>query len=142
MNFGAYASPGGHHRHDDGHFTGVPHTHDDDPDYEYYEYEEDPSKNSFDLAEEEYIQFLYEYGHQDFSLLSFLPDIYAVPELISKRENNFIKKNKVQRAETLLGGNFEIDKPLDNGMLHLRMKKKQGKNKDSKKEQWEKLKAE
>ena len=31
--------------------------------YEYYEYEEDASKNSWDMAEEEYIQFLYEYGH-------------------------------------------------------------------------------
>ena len=66
MNFGgqgAYQSPGGQHRHDDSHFVGLPHTHDDDPNYEYYEYEEDASKNSFDQAEEEYIQFLYEYGH-------------------------------------------------------------------------------
>ena len=29
-----------------------------DPNYEYYEYEEEASKNSFDLAEEEYMKFL------------------------------------------------------------------------------------
>lgn len=42
-----------YHGHD--HHDGTPHAHADDPDYEYYEYDEDPSKNSFDLAEEEYI---------------------------------------------------------------------------------------
>lgn len=48
---------GGHH-HD-----GTPHYHADDPDYEYYEYDEDPTKDSFDLKEEEYIRFLQEFGH-------------------------------------------------------------------------------
>ena len=128
-----YGAAGYQQGHD--HFVSTPHTHANDPDYEYYEYEEEPSKNSFDLAEEEYIKFLQEHGHQDFTLISFLPEVKTVDEFIDKRENNFIRTNRVQRADALLGGNFEIDKNVDNmGTLDLKMKKKQGKQKDSKRE--------
>ena len=85
----------------------------EDQEYEYYEYDEDPEKNSFDLAEEEYIRFLQEHGHQDFTLISFVPEVRTVDQFVDKRENNFAKTNRVQRADALLGGNFEINKNLD-----------------------------
>lgn len=94
--------------------------------------------NSFDLAEEEYIQFLKDYGHQDFTLISFIPTLKTVKEFVDRRDNNFKKTPRIQRADLLLGGNFEIDKKMDHGVLDFELKKKKGKMKDSKKEQFEK----
>jgi len=48
---------------------------------EYYDSEslEDPSiNNTFDREEEEYLMFLEEFGHIDFTNLNFLPKIKSV----------------------------------------------------------------
>jgi hypothetical protein len=43
-----------------------------------------------------------------------VPEVRTVDHFVDKRENNFAKTNRVQRADALLGGNFEINKNLDN----------------------------
>ena len=55
-------------------------------DYEEYYDEEGDSPNSIDKEEEEYLEFLEEWGHVDFTMLLLLPQIRTVEELQEIRE--------------------------------------------------------
>ena len=48
---------------------------------EYTYVEETATEKSYSVAELEYIEFLREWGHIDFSLLNFLPQIMTIKEL-------------------------------------------------------------
>lgn len=50
-------------------------------------YDEEISINSAAREEEEYLDFLMEFGHIDFFLLNFLPCIRTVPEFKEFRDN-------------------------------------------------------
>ena len=54
--------------------------------YEEYYDEEGESPNSIDKEEEEYLEFLEEWGHVDFTMLMLLPQIRTVEELQEIRE--------------------------------------------------------
>ena len=51
----------------------------------------EPEKNSFDLEEEEYIEFLKQYGHVDFTLLNFLPDLQTLQQYEELYQEEFIR---------------------------------------------------
>jgi phage-related tail protein len=54
--------------------------------YEEYYDEEGESANSIDKEEEQYLEFLEEWGHIDFTMLLLLPQIRTVEELQEIRE--------------------------------------------------------
>ena len=71
----------------------------------YYEEDEGDSPNSFDQEEEDYLQFLEEWGHVDFTYLTFLPDIRTVDELIELRERDRLNTTTAIRTQTLIAQN-------------------------------------
>ncbi len=93
-------------------------------DYTYVEYFEEPSKNTLDLEEEDYIEFLKEHGHKDFRLISFLPDLREVKEYEEKYVEQFLVTERVQRTTTLLGENFKVEKETNNGKIKVHLEKK------------------
>ena len=63
---------------------------------EYTFVDETATEKSYSVAELEYIEFLREWGHIDFSLLNFLPQILTVEELHLLREERDLE-SKVGR---------------------------------------------
>jgi len=47
-----------------------------------------------EAEEEEYLDFLMEYGHVDFTLINFLPEIKSVEKLIEIRRNEELNTTK------------------------------------------------
>jgi hypothetical protein len=93
-------------------------------DYTYEEYYVDPLKTTFDLEEEDYIEFLKEHGHKDFRLISFLPDLRDVKEYEEKYVQKYLITERVQRTTTLLGENFKVEKETNNGRIKVHLEKK------------------
>ena len=56
-----------------------------------------------------------------------MPTVKTAAQHEERRHLDYLTKPKVQRTETLLGGNFEIEREREKGNLHLHMKKKEGK---------------
>ena len=101
-------------------------------DYEYVVVEEtvDPELDSFDLEEEEYIEFLKQYGHVDFSNIDWTPDLRTVQQYEEIYQEEFVKIPKMQRAFKHLGNKFDFDKLRDNGHMIITWTKKKPKMKD------------
>ena len=74
---------------------------------EYYEEgsEEEPTLNTIDREEEEYLCFLEEFGHIDFTLLTFLPTIHTVEEFQEIRQNDILNSTRFVKQSDLLANN-------------------------------------
>lgn len=73
--------------------------------YEEYYDEEGETVNSFDKDEEDYLEFLEEWGHVDFALLTYLPHIRTVEELYDMRNKDMMNTTRVIRTQTLIASN-------------------------------------
>ena len=63
---------------------------------------EDPSLNTFDREEEEYLLFLEEFGHIDFTLLTFSPMIQSVDDIKIKRNDDIMNTTRYVRTKELI----------------------------------------
>ena len=108
-----------------------------DEEWEYYEEDVlvDPEKTSFDLEEEEYIEFLKQYGHVDFSLLQFQPDLRTIAQYEELYQEEFIRLPRMQRSFNMVGNKFDFDKLRAHGHMLIQIKPKKEMKKDSKAEQ-------
>ena len=58
--------------------------------------------------EEDYLDFLEQFGHIDFFLLEFLPVIRTVPELKAAKQKSIMMSAKMIRTHALLDGSGQI----------------------------------
>ena len=70
--------------------------------YEEYDVETDPSMGTATLEEEEYLDFLEQYGHIDFTLLDFLPKLKSVNELQEEKKSKLLQSEMMIRTSNLL----------------------------------------
>ena len=79
---------------------------------EYYDEnsEESASLDTIEAEEEEYLDFLMEFGHIDFSLISFLPKIKSVDELIQLRRDEQLNSTKYIKVKALIDNNPDYGK--------------------------------
>ena len=68
---------------------------------EYYD-EQEPSYNTDERADDEYLDFLEEWGEVDFSLLAFLPTVRTVPEFLEFRKEEENRSTRMIRTYRLL----------------------------------------
>ena len=68
---------------------------------EYYD-EEEPSYNTDERADDEYLDFLEEWGHVDFSLVAFRPTLRTVPEFKEFRKEEEGRSARMIRTYQLL----------------------------------------
>jgi hypothetical protein len=77
---------------------------------EYYDEEfEEPTLGEESRLEEEYLDFLEQYGHVDFSCLEFLPNLRTVDELQEIKRKNILTSTKMVRTQTLLNSNIDLN---------------------------------
>jgi len=73
---------------------------------EYYDEEEyEETLNTIEREEEDYVQFLEEFGHIDFSMLSFLPLLRTVDEFQEIRKNEALNNSTAIKIQTLIASN-------------------------------------
>ena len=65
-------------------------------------YEEEPSYTTAERAEDEYLDFLEEWGHVDFSLVAFRPTLRTVPEFRDFRKEEEGRSSRMVRTYRLL----------------------------------------
>ena len=68
---------------------------------EYYD-EEEPSYTTLEKADDEYLDFLEEWGEVDFSLVAFLPTVRTVPEFKEFRKEEENRSTRMIRTYRLL----------------------------------------
>lgn len=66
--------------------------------------------NTFDREEEEYLCFLEEFGHIDFTLLNFLPQIRTVEEFQEFRQKEILNSTRFVKQSDLLANNPNMPK--------------------------------
>lgn len=67
--------------------------------------------------EEEYLDFLEQFGHINFTNLDFLPILRSVPELEDKRKLEYLSSPKMIRTNTLLFASDNFIDPAQSKML-------------------------
>lgn len=67
--------------------------------------------------EEEYLDFLEQFGHINFTNLDFLPVLRSVPELEDKRKLEYLSSPKMIRTNTLLFSNDDFIDPAQSKLL-------------------------
>ena len=67
--------------------------------------------------EEEYLDFLEQFGHINFTNLDFLPVLRSVPELEDKRKLEYLSSPKMIRTNTLLFSNDDFIDPASSKLL-------------------------
>ena len=74
---------------------------------EYYDdnSEESASLNTMEAEEEEYLDFLEEFGAVDFHILPFLPQIKSVDELLEMRKDDQLNSTKYIKLNALMESN-------------------------------------
>ena len=58
-----------------------------------------------EAEEEEYLDFLQEYGHIDFGLIGFLPKVKSVNELIELRKDEQLNSTKFIKLQAMIKSN-------------------------------------
>ena len=67
--------------------------------------------------EEEYLDFLEQFGHINFTNLDFLPVLRSVPELEDRRRMEYLSSPRMIRTNTLLFSNDDFIDPSQSKML-------------------------
>ena len=75
----------------------------------YDDEEEEPSLGDESRIEEEYLDFLEQYGHVDFSTLEFLPNLRSVDELQEIKRKKVLTSTKMVRTQALLNSNIDLN---------------------------------
>jgi hypothetical protein len=76
----------------------------------YYDDEvEEPTLGDESRIEEEYLDFLEQYGHVDFSTLEFLPNLRSVDELQEIKRKKVLTSTKMVRTQALLNSNIDLN---------------------------------
>ena len=77
----------------------------------YYDDEEleEPTLGEESRLEEEYLDFLEQYGHVDFSSLEFLPNLRSVDELQEIKRKKILTSTKMVRTQALLNSNIDLN---------------------------------